>query len=164
MVAPSATAIGVAAPSDPDNPASGLTVTVTGLPSDGTVRSGGIVVTLNQVLTVAQLTALTFTPTANIFGQSSSLDYTVADPAGNSAAGSATLAIGAAATLQQSPSVLTDFSWPQGWGSPDNPRIITDVNGDGTSDYSGSASNTPSSPMAGHSRTGRAVPARAFRR
>jgi len=33
--------------------------------------------------------------------------------------------------------VLDDFSWAQGWGSPDNPRIIADVNGDGTSDYIG---------------------------
>jgi len=90
-----ATAIGIAAPSDPDNPAAALTVKITGLPSDGTVMSGGIAVTLNQTLTVAQLTALTFTPTANIFGQSSSLGYTVADAAGNSVTGSASLAIGA---------------------------------------------------------------------
>ena len=33
--------------------------------------------------------------------------------------------------------VLGDFSWAQGWGSPNNPRIIADVNGDGTSDYVG---------------------------
>ena len=38
---------------------------------------------------------------------------------------------------QQSPAVLNDFSWAQGWGSPNNPRIIADVNGDGTSDYVG---------------------------
>ena len=38
---------------------------------------------------------------------------------------------------QQSPAVLSDFSWAQGWGSPNNPRIIADVNGDGTSDYVG---------------------------
>jgi hypothetical protein len=36
-----------------------------------------------------------------------------------------------------SPVVLTDFSWAQGWGGPDNPRVVTDVNGDGTSDYVG---------------------------
>src|ERR1700687_1613767 len=33
--------------------------------------------------------------------------------------------------------MLNDFSWAQGWGSADDPRIITDVNGDGISDYIG---------------------------
>jgi len=33
--------------------------------------------------------------------------------------------------------VLDDFSLSQGWGSADNPRIITGVNSDGTSDYVG---------------------------
>jgi autotransporter passenger strand-loop-strand repeat protein len=37
----------------------------------------------------------------------------------------------------QAPVVLNDFSWAQGWGSADDPRIITDVNGDGVSDYVG---------------------------
>jgi probable HAF family extracellular repeat protein len=32
---------------------------------------------------------------------------------------------------------LDDFSWAQGWGSVIDPRIVTDVNGDGTSDYLG---------------------------
>jgi autotransporter passenger strand-loop-strand repeat protein len=36
-----------------------------------------------------------------------------------------------------SPAVLTDFSWTQDWESADYPRIVTDVNGDGTSDYVG---------------------------
>src|SRR5206468_11573273 len=33
--------------------------------------------------------------------------------------------------------VLDDFGWAQGWGGAGMPRIITDVNGDGTSDYLG---------------------------
>ena len=33
--------------------------------------------------------------------------------------------------------MLNDFAWAQGWGSPNNPRIIADVNGDGASDYVG---------------------------
>jgi hypothetical protein len=37
----------------------------------------------------------------------------------------------------ESPVVLSDFSWAQGWGSADNPRIVSDVNGDGNSDYLG---------------------------
>jgi hypothetical protein len=68
-----------------------LTVTVSSLPTDGTVASGGTAVSIGQLLSVAQLTALTFTPTANTFGQSSAFGYTVADAAGNSASGSATL-------------------------------------------------------------------------
>ena len=55
-------------------------------------------VSIGQVLSVAQLTGLTFTPTANLFGASSTFDYPVADAAGNSAGGSATLAIGADTT------------------------------------------------------------------
>src|SRR5947208_13397282 len=40
-------------------------------------------------------------------------------------------------SLGQSPVVLNDFGWAQGWGSADKPRIIADANGDGTSDYVG---------------------------
>src|SRR5207244_4864074 len=38
---------------------------------------------------------------------------------------------------QQSPVVLSDFGWAQGWGGAVNPRIVADANGDGTSDYIG---------------------------
>jgi hypothetical protein len=37
----------------------------------------------------------------------------------------------------QSPVVLNDFGWAQGWGSPDNPRMVADVDGNGTADYLG---------------------------
>src|SRR5207248_7559484 len=67
--------------------------------SDGTVMSGATAIRPGDVLTVAQLTGLTFTPTANTFGKSTSLTYRVADPAGNSAPGSAALAIGPDNTL-----------------------------------------------------------------
>ncbi len=35
------------------------------------------------------------------------------------------------------PVVLNDFGWAQGWGSPDNPRMIADVTGSGSGDYVG---------------------------
>jgi len=94
------TAIGIAAPTDPNYSAAQLTVTVNGLPSDGTVylADGTTTVTAGETLSVAQLTGLTFKPTAGQFSQSSSFAYTVKDPSGLSAAGSASLAIGAAAT------------------------------------------------------------------
>ncbi len=37
----------------------------------------------------------------------------------------------------KSPVVLNDFGWAQGWGSPDNPRIMADVDGNGSTDYVG---------------------------
>ncbi len=38
---------------------------------------------------------------------------------------------------QQSPNVLSDFGWAQGWGSPDNPRIVSDIDSNGSADYVG---------------------------
>src|SRR5205823_6749356 len=37
----------------------------------------------------------------------------------------------------QSPVVLNDFGWAQGWGSPNNPRMTVDVDGHGATDYVG---------------------------
>jgi hypothetical protein len=87
------TAIGIAAPTDNNYGASQLTVTVNGLPSDGTVylADGTTAVTSGEILSVAQLTGLTFKPTAGQFSQSSTFTYTVKDPAGLSAAGSFTV-------------------------------------------------------------------------
>src|SRR5258708_755354 len=87
-----ATVIGIVAPTDPNYSATQLTVTMNGLPSDGTVylADGTTAVTVGETLTVAQLTGLTFKPTTGAFSQSSSFSYTVTDPAGLSAAGSAT--------------------------------------------------------------------------
>src|SRR5207237_565346 len=40
-------------------------------------------------------------------------------------------------SLGQSPVVLNDFGWAQGWGGAGNPRLVADANGDGTLDYVG---------------------------
>jgi hypothetical protein len=91
-----ATPIGIAAPSDANYSAGQLSVTVAGLPGDGTVLlSDGVTpVTVGEGLSVAALTGLEFAPTANLASESSTFGYTVSDPAGLSATGSATLAIG----------------------------------------------------------------------
>ena len=93
-----ATAIGLTGPSDPIYSTSQLTITVATLPNDGTVTlaDGATPVTANETLTAAQLIGLAFTPTHDVFSTSAALTYTVADPAANSATGTATLAIGAA--------------------------------------------------------------------
>src|SRR5207247_46031 len=69
----SATPIGIPAPTDPNYSTSQLSVTVTGLPTDGTVllSDGVTAVTAGEALTVAQLTSLMFRPTAGLAGQSS---------------------------------------------------------------------------------------------
>ncbi len=71
-------------------------MTVTGLPSDGTVllADGVTAVTSGEILTVAQLTGLTFEPASGVYSQSSQFTYSVSDPSGLSASGAATLAIG----------------------------------------------------------------------
>src|SRR5258708_3809089 len=91
-----ATPIYIAAPTDSVYPSSKLKVTVTGLPTDGTVllSDGLTAVYVGETLTVAQLTSLMFKPTFGVFGQSSTFTYKVTDPSGVSAVGSATLAIG----------------------------------------------------------------------
>jgi hypothetical protein len=104
------TAIGIAAPTDPNYRASQLSVTVTGLPSDGTVylADGATAVTNGESLTVAQLIGLMFKPTPGAFGKGSTLTYTVRDPSGLSASGSASLAIGSAPpALSTKPASLT---------------------------------------------------------
>ena len=91
-----ATTIGIAAPTDPDYAASQLTVTVTGLPSDGTVylSNGTTAVTSGESLTVAQLSGLTFKPTTGASSESSTFSYAVSDPSGLGATGIASLNIG----------------------------------------------------------------------
>ncbi len=93
-----ATAIGIAAPTDPNYSMAQLTVTAGALPSDGTVTlANGTAVAAGQALTSAQLTSLLFTPTAGQFRTSSAFTYSVTDPANNATTGAATLAIGPAA-------------------------------------------------------------------
>src|SRR5690349_3497555 len=84
--------LGIAAPADTLYPASKLKVTVTGLPTDGTVYlSDGVTpVLLGELLSVAELTGLTFAGGANATGQSAQFTYDVIDPDGTSATGTAT--------------------------------------------------------------------------
>ena len=91
-----ATPIGIAVPTDPNYAAAQLAITAVALPTDGTITlaDGRTAVAAGQALTAAQLTTLLFTPTPGPSGASSAFTYTVRDPAGNTAAGSAALAIG----------------------------------------------------------------------
>src|SRR5207302_6235616 len=68
----------------------------TGLPTDGTVMlaDGVTQVYMGQILTVAQLTGLEFCAASGVFGKTSTFSYSVTDPWGTQASGSATLAIG----------------------------------------------------------------------
>lgn len=91
------TPIGITAPTDPNGyAASQLDVTITALPNDGTVVLGGTAITVGETLSVAQLTALDFTPTTGAYNQTAPLAYTVTDPSGASADGTASLTIGSA--------------------------------------------------------------------
>src|SRR6516164_10518629 len=108
-----ATAIAIATPTDTSFASSALVVTVTALPSDGTVllADGITPVTLGETLTVAQLTGLKFRPTLDSFGTSSTFAFTVSDPASNTASATATLVIGPSNTpLVTTPAGLTENS------------------------------------------------------
>src|SRR5579872_4791108 len=87
--------IGIAAPADGDYPPSQLVVTITGLPTDGTVYlADGITPLLpGQTLSVAQLTGLTFAGNSDAAGQSGELAYTVSNLTGTTASGTATLSV-----------------------------------------------------------------------
>jgi T5SS/PEP-CTERM-associated repeat protein len=90
-----AVAMDIPAPTDTDTdyPAATLAIEVAGLPSDGTVTlaDGVTPVTLDESLTTAQLTGLTFTPGTNTAGQSSQFSYTVIDPLLDQATGTTTV-------------------------------------------------------------------------
>jgi hypothetical protein len=83
-----ATALNIPAPVDADGDT--LTVTINGLPGLGVLMLNGVAVQAGQVLTVAQLQALTFDPANNNFG-STSFTYTVND--GNGGTDTATVSI-----------------------------------------------------------------------
>ena len=126
-----ATAIGIAAPTDPNDLVAQLTIMAGALPTDGVVTlANGAAVTAGMTLTSAQLTGLTFTPTAGTFGQSSTFSYTVADPANNASTGAATLAIGPAVgnPTASSPSVTAAENSPAtaiGIAAPTDPNYMT---------------------------------------
>src|ERR1700693_6212989 len=87
-----ATPIAIPAPTDTNFASSALVVTVTALPSHGTVvlADGITPVTLGETLTVAQLVGLKFRPTLDGFSTSSTFAFTVSDPADNPAASTST--------------------------------------------------------------------------
>jgi hypothetical protein len=91
-----ATPIGIRPPSDPNYPAAQLSIAVTELPSNGRVVRADRTTAVNagETLTIAQLTGLMFGPTPGAFDQSSTFSYSVKNPAGANASGSATLTIG----------------------------------------------------------------------
>ncbi|MBV9481335.1 MAG: hypothetical protein JO249_11360 [Acidobacteria bacterium] len=95
------TPIGITAPSDPNYGPSDLTVTITGLPTNGSVfMSDGVTPVSNgEILSIMQLTGLLFQPSSGSFGQSSRFSYEVTDPTGLRAWGEATLAIAPASSL-----------------------------------------------------------------
>jgi len=64
-------------------------------------------VTVGQTLTVAQLTSLEFVPALNVSDDVSALTYSVSDPGGHSATGSAMLAVAAATPPVTQPAALT---------------------------------------------------------
>src|SRR5215831_10278334 len=108
-----ATPIAIPAPTDTNFASSALVVTVTAMPSDGTVllADGITPVTLSETLTVAQLTGLKFRPTLDSFGTSPTFAFTVSQPASNTASGTATLAIGPSNTsLVTTPAGSTENS------------------------------------------------------
>ena len=95
-----ATALGIAAPRDPNYAAGQLSITVASLPGNGTVTlaDGTTAVAAGQALTSDQLIGLRFRPAPGLFNASSAFTYVVSDPANNAATGTATLAIGPAPT------------------------------------------------------------------
>ncbi|PWC88149.1 hypothetical protein TSH100_08760, partial [Azospirillum sp. TSH100] len=97
-----AVALGIAAPTDANGDA--LTVTVTGLPTGGTVAfPDGTVVTADQSLTLAQLSALTFSPTAGTVGNAGSFAYRVEDGHGGADTQTVALTVEAAPVVSPPP-------------------------------------------------------------
>jgi plastocyanin len=113
-----ATAVGIQAPTDPNFPAADLTVTVDALPTDGTLTlaDGVTPITVNEVLSVAQLTSLMFIAGPGVSNAASSFSYTVSDPAENSSTGSFALDVGAqpvpSAPTITTPNEITDTATP----------------------------------------------------
>ena len=104
-----ATSIEIAAPVDTRYSADRLVITVTGLPTDGTVllSDGMTPIAIGQTLSVAELTSLKFLATPDMFGQTSTFTYRVTDPRGVSANGVETLTIAAHAGPQTIAASLT---------------------------------------------------------
>ena len=120
------TPIGILAPSDPNYPATQLSVRVTGLPSGGKVvlADRTTAVAAGETLTVAQLTALMFLPTPDAFDQSSTFTYDVKNPAGLTASGTATLTIGPKPTPAGTIYIGNNLTVPNGGPDGVPPLVI----------------------------------------
>ncbi|CAO3363746.1 beta strand repeat-containing protein [Azospirillum palustre] len=118
-------ALGIAAPTDANNDS--LTVTVTGLPTGGTLAlADGTAVTANQSLTAAQLAALTFTAAAGTVGDAGSFAYTVADGHGGTAGQTVALTVNAAPVTEADKTVTAQAGTPVALGI----AVPTDANND----------------------------------
>ena len=83
--ATSPTPLLINAPTDPENET--ITITVTGVPSGGVVRKGSgdeATLSLNDVITVSELTDLVFEPSTHFYGSGGVFSYTVTDAGGAS--------------------------------------------------------------------------------
>lgn len=104
-----ATAIGITAPNEPNYPPASLSIKVSALPRGGTVTlvDGLTPVTVGQRLSPAQLTGLKFVPGPVAATRASNFAYTVTDPAGRSAAGSAVIVVELTGALPPAPTCLS---------------------------------------------------------
>ncbi len=88
--------------------------------------------------TVAGNGAWSITPAQALAIGAHSLTAQQTDLTGNVSPASASLNLTIVSPMpQQSPVVLDDFGWAQGWGSPNNPRMTADVDRNGATDYAG---------------------------
>ena len=102
-------ALNISAPTDPDMDA--LTITIDSVPAGGSLnKANGDLISSGNVLSVEDLTGLTFTPDANVSSDivaMGSLSYTVTDTKGGSASSSVTISVNA---LQDPPTIDSDNS------------------------------------------------------
>jgi formylglycine-generating enzyme required for sulfatase activity len=94
-------ALNIAPPTDPDNDP--LTITVTGLPDRGVVRSGGTVLKLNDRLSPQDLAKLTYVSDGT-GGEAGSLRYVVDDHRGGTAEGRVDIVV---ASLEESQELIS---------------------------------------------------------
>ena len=80
-----ATPLGIGRPMDPDNDP--LTVEVSGLPVNGTVKIGDQEVSIGDVLTADQLTSATYSPLKGATGDSGSFAFLLRDDHGGTTLG-----------------------------------------------------------------------------
>ena len=100
-------ALNISAPTDPDMDA--LTITIDSVPAGGSLnKANGDLISSGNVLSVEDLTGLTFTPDANVSSDivaMGSLSYTVTDTKGGSASSSVAISVNA---IQDAPTIDSD--------------------------------------------------------